>query len=95
MFICSPSVFHFFLTSHVLSAPLFVRSHSFMHYFFLSPCLVSSSLTSYCQMLGSILRLIVAFHDRFFLAVLTLSRKIVGFYLKLSHDSFVSIYSLS
>lgn len=71
---------------------LFVPIH--LCIFFLSSCLVSSSLTSYCQTLGSNLRLIFAFHDRFFLVVFTLSRKIVGFYLKLSHDIFDSIYSL-
>jgi len=66
MFICSPSAFHFFLTSHILPPPLFVRSHSFMNYFFISPCLVSSSLTSYCEMLASNPRLIIAYHDRIF-----------------------------
>jgi hypothetical protein len=49
-----------------------------MHYFFLSSCLVSSSLTSYCEVLGSNLRLLIAYHDRFSSGVLTVSRKIVG-----------------
>ena len=101
MFICSPFAFHFFLTSHVLLPLLFFRSHSYIHYFFLSPCLVSNSHTSYCEMLGSNLGLIIASHDRFFQGDLTVSRKIVGIYLKLSHDNFVtrasqmSIFSLS
>jgi hypothetical protein len=102
MFICSPPAFHFFFPYLSCASSTSVCSfHSFMYYFFLPPCLVSSYLTSYCEVLSSNIRLIIAYHDRFFLGVLIVSTKILGFYLKLSHDNFVaratqiSIYSLS